>query len=90
VTSTHRQIIEWLKAGARIWAPARARLAYVVLPTGHPDEFKSKPWPRAVSCPVVRVATLQEMEEAELVDIHSGGTLYSDSVWVLPGTPEDE
>jgi hypothetical protein len=83
MTRRERQILQWLKDGARIWCPFDGRLAYVCLPTGHKDDTRDGPQ--------VKRRTLEAMEEQGLVENKHGewndGSLYADNIWALPGAP---
>ena len=73
MTRAERKILRWLREGATIWAPAGARLAWVVLPAGSaPDHAR------------VRASTMHRLAERDLVVNHTAGTEFADNNWKLP------
>ncbi len=90
LNGAHVRILRWLRDGARVWAPALARYAYVELPPGHPDATTIR-HNRITHTdkPTVLRATLAKMEALGLVVNQFGkwnaGHPHSPSVWSLPG-----
>ncbi len=76
---THKRILRWLNEGARIWAAAGERRAWVILDRKHPNygpEIR------------VRVSTMRKMVELGLIlnmfGVWNEGSEYSDNIWTTP------
>lgn len=79
VTSTprpFRRVLAALEAGARIWRPAQARVAYIC--------HRNHPGKNYGPVSLVRRSTLEAMIEAGCLDSESKGEQFSDTHYLLP------